>query len=691
MKSANPDTASPSRLKADSGTIFLILLSVTLPFVRTIHTAEPENNIRYLIFGFILALTTFLVFLQKRKTGITLSSSPHFKWLLMVGIITVLSSLMSFHFWEGAYETSKILMQIWCFVLLLFFLSESPSFLNSAQHFILFTFLCIAIIGCYQIAETILSSEGDLSLFTLNTNLHSTFSNKNFFGETLALLLPLLVASLLNNSGVLRTLSAISVLVCLMLILLIKSLAVTAGCAAGSFALLWLLYTAEGKSLFKKLSRKQVVILMLLLTMSLAAFLILFRKDTSVTGYSHKISLITDYIRSPEKTTGWDEKQNDNSVYERLLLIRKSAQMYGDAPVTGMGLANWRIYFPKYGISGSPYLDSGRLRYEHPHNDYLFILCETGPLGLVSWLLLLILTVAYGYKSLRSEKITKNHKNIIAACISLLLTFSVISLFSYPRERFYTLFLVMLSAALITALGINTKRKAYSISRASLIIIILFLSASVYLHAIHVKNELFLRAASNRQVQKDFPAMQAYLHRVNDAMFPLDFTSTPVAWYKGMAHYYQNDTAKALEGFKQAVEDNPYHLQAWCDYSALLEKTGQYASAFAAIRNAAALNPVYDDVLLNTGVLYAKTGNIDSAFYFLRQYKPKYSKPYKAIMSDLLAYKVGVYAQQHNDTLLVEKLNRKIINHKFFLAAEYNKAGQNDSVFIRNLLIYKNK
>ena len=85
------------------------------------------------------------------------------------------------------------------------------------------------------------------------------------------------------------------------------------------------------------------------------------------------------------------------SISERLELWKASREMYLDHPLLGVGPGNWKLHYPAYGTQGTR-ASEGELFFQRPHNDYIWVLTETGPLGLACHLALMGIVAFYGIR-----------------------------------------------------------------------------------------------------------------------------------------------------------------------------------------------------------------------------------------------------------------------------------------------------
>jgi len=92
---------------------------------------------------------------------------------------------------------------------------------------------------------------------------------------------------------------------------------------------------------------------------------------------------------------GWRELHSavpaervDTSWGQRLLMVRMTAAMVQERPLTGHGVASWRLVWQQRAPAGSPLADNTT-----PHSEYLLIAHQLGWPGLALWLWLLVAMV----------------------------------------------------------------------------------------------------------------------------------------------------------------------------------------------------------------------------------------------------------------------------------------------------------
>ena len=111
------------------------------------------------------------------------------------------------------------------------------------------------------------------------------------------------------------------------------------------------------------------------------------------------------------------------TISERLFLWQNSLQLFIDHWFFGVGIGNWPIYFPSYGLTLWR-LRQGEVIMQRPHNDFIENFNELGLLGGLSFTLLLVYPLL--------KKSNYKYMNILNCG---LICYFVISLFSFPQER----------------------------------------------------------------------------------------------------------------------------------------------------------------------------------------------------------------------------------------------------------------
>ncbi len=95
----------------------------------------------------------------------------------------------------------------------------------------------------------------------------------------------------------------------------------------------------------------------------------------------------------------------DYALAGRLPIWRNAVAMARDHPINGVGMRGFRFAYPEYAPPGDPWLDAaGTQGANHPHQLVLETAAETGAIGLLGWLIMLVLAVRAWLKASSAAK-----------------------------------------------------------------------------------------------------------------------------------------------------------------------------------------------------------------------------------------------------------------------------------------------
>ena len=330
----------------------------------------------------------------------------------------------------------------------------------------------------------------------------------------------------------------------------------------------------------------------------------------------------------------------------------------------------------------------GRLRYEHPHNDYLFVLCESGLIGLLLWVSFLLSLIFIALRKMRNA-ITEDQKMLLFFSIGAIISFMLLSLFSYPKERFFTMMMLLVIAAVIMAKAPNEKYQNKLKTKPILIICLILLFVISTIHFLRYRSEVYLLKAMHQQKRSDFRAMQKDLIKAASTFHIVDLTSTPLSWHLGQSYYYQGNHQMAFNQYKQASIENPYHMQVLNDLGALYEEQGNHAEALRYFNRVFAINPNFPNTTLNMVAYYFNTGEVEKAYDILKNHSYKYTPKWREDMKIILLSKAEKNVQTNQDTALAELLNKKLSNNPNFLMTVFFEAEKDSITFEERLSQFK--
>jgi O-antigen ligase len=574
---------------------------ILLPLVYFSSAQDPEQMPRLIALSVFLALVSIIILIKWENVNLNRNTvRANIILLLMLGW-TGLSMLKSINAGDALTEWLRLA------ILFAFFFYASLVFKNDNSELLIITSwyaaIAIFIFSGFAIFQAITGwkSHGMFGYNFANT-VWSLFSNKNFFSECLLLTIPFLVYGLKENK--IKIFFILALIFNFSWILILKSSA-TWVALSGASAIYFFLFTKGGF-----MSKRNRITLFVICFLSAGSIFFIGIKSGIL---NNKFTRAIDYLRNPHLISVTSDA-NNNSTYERMMLWRNSIHMISDHPLMGVGLNNWKILNPSYGIGGTQFTNTGLIVYEHPHNDYLLVIAEQGPVGLILYLAFFVFVLVSGIRIFRAAE--ENQKYFIGLLICGIIAFGVISLFSYPRSRVYEMILLLMLISMLFSFS-KSDTKAYR--KLPLLFILMLSLIGICVFSYRLLSEIHARKMIYAQVHTNFPRMYREAEEANSWLFPVDISTTPIRWYMGMSRFYENDMEGAMGEYEMAVKINPYHLRTLNDLATTYERTGRRNEAIEYYRRALQISPLFIEGNLNLGAAYFNSGNIDSAYYYINR------------------------------------------------------------------------
>lgn len=676
------------------GNFFWLFIFVVIPFVDYKPALDSDTTPKYICFALVTIIFSLFPILKKNKKADYDKGIFRQPFLLFAGIY-FLFSINSFssgiNKTESIYELIQVLFPfIFLLIVTYMLLHDKNSIITllKFQNFAVIIFFSFASIQLYSAWRNSLTSHIPLNI---DFSICSTLGNKNFLSETLLLFFPLSISAAIILKSFWKIFSILSCLVILCLLIILKtSSAQLAFVFAGIFCASVLFIF--GKNIFNAREfqkiRKTIGYTMLLLA---SVVIVIFFSTHVFDPLKSKFKNIYNITSvKPDEQISSKDFRNTNSVYERLMLWDKTYHLFKEKPFTGIGAANWKIFYPKYGISGAYYLNTGVMHYEHPHNEYLFMMAERGIIVLISWIAILLCMVYYSVKMIRMTTISLNEKIILLAIIFGVSSFLFISFFGYPLHRVYSSMLLMILFSIVLSLYHHHNRfqKTSSAYLLKMVFVCCFISGIYVCYVMwnRLSGEVNMKKAFTEQGKGYFERMKIMLNKADNDYFKLDLTSTPLNWYRGLASNYLQQYDSALHYFLLAEKENPYHIQVLSDIGASLENAGRHDESLAYIKRALAITPLYPEALLNLSIVYYNKGEIDSAYSIIHSFvMPNYNLTYEKCVETVLTTKATNLLSKIDDQKKHDALLKKI-NDKIWLKQAHNNCKKKNITFENELL-----
>ncbi len=593
-----------SKINDKIQSLVLVTLLLFLPLIYSFQTIDPVSSIRLMFQSVILLILIITLLIKSNNFQINTTpviSSVTVIILSLFFLINLVSLVNVINLQEGLFELCKV--SIWLVLLItLIFLFRSSKNQSYVISVITLSGLILSIIGLLQYFQ--------LGFTNLPGNIipFGTMANKNLLASAIFLCLPFSIISTFRDNKLTRYFGAATVAFSLVLILISKTRSVYLGLAVG--LLFSLLALAMNSKTFNKSSIRFLNIIKKYSKIIIAVILIL----SLIFLISGLLYLSNDY-----KSETNSNYTSIESIQIRLGLWSKSIQMYFDNPILGVGIGNWKIVLPYYGVEGRVYSQSSTF-FQRPHNDFLWNLTESGPVGLLLYLGLFL------YAIIRCIKILKNSSEddkIIKAWMFLfgIIGFMVISFFSYPRERIFHMAIFMVYLAMIESISFTSVNSKQTNSKPFTIMFLLIMGAvtifSLFLSITRFNAEKHVKLAVAAGSVNNWSMMVAQIDKVNFDFVNVDPTSTPLACYRGIANSQLNRLDEAFDDYQRALDANPNHIQVLNNLATLYEMDEKHQEAIELYQKALQVSPKLEQTLVNLAAVYYNIGDFETAYKYI--------------------------------------------------------------------------
>jgi tetratricopeptide (TPR) repeat protein len=122
---------------------------------------------------------------------------------------------------------------------------------------------------------------------------------------------------------------------------------------------------------------------------------------------------------------------------------------------------------------------------------------------------------------------------------------------------------------------------------------------------VHIKNAL--RAYRS----EDWQSVILEIDKVDLRFYNLDPTSTPLAWYRGMANYSLGRIEKACKDFQNAYTNNPYHVHVINNLGTCSALYQDFEKALFYYQRAIGISPWFKEAILNLVAVHSEMGRYE--------------------------------------------------------------------------------
>ena len=603
--------------------IWLGILIVILPIIYSGNTLDPDIYLRLIGLSVLMIILTIFLIIKINHFKIISDPTITIIYLLYV-VYTFFCIFTSRNIADGLFEWIKILYGFILFFILTGLLKNTKSETVIVKSF---TLLCLilSISGLIELFGIILNGKLIIPLSTYQVS--SFYGHRNLYCQMLFFSFPFtLISFLYIKEKFWEIIGFASFLISLFLLIILSNRATWIALATGFLtSVFFYLWRYSGDIHFRYINislRKKIVFLSSILV--LIAVFFIYLNFTNVSSLETHAKDIVSFDKGSTK--------------DRIELWTRTIHMIKEKPLFGQGLGNWKIEILKYGNQGLISEDNNTF-YQRPHNDFLWIMSETGLIGVLLYVALWIIAVFYCIKIVLKCK-TRQEFFFYNMILFVTIGFLVFSVFSFPRERAETIIVTSVILGLVMNKYNEIRRKKYNNPKhlaLFLYLIIILIAASLYVIDSRYFSDIHMKKAMNAKVNKNNLLIIKEINEANIALYPTDPFSTPLYWYRGSAYYNLNNIDMALKDFKEAYAINPYHVHILNNLASSYELKGEHNKSIEFYKKALTIAPNFEEAWLNLCAVYFNSGQIDSAYMALTHIdtatkNPKYSKFLTVVM-----------------------------------------------------------
>jgi O-antigen ligase len=574
--------------------ILIIILIGVIPILWSNKTLDPNISIQFTGLTFLLLI--FSLIQKKIHFKINFGFCLLFVLFICYSFVTL---VISSNDADGFFRLSQYLLFFYL-TLTLLQLENPDKLFNTLARTTVFISILVSIPAIFQLAELIYDQ--NLTIPQSTYKIKSIFPHRNLFSHFSLLILPFSIYLFFEDKKIWRYASLTSISLGLFLIVILSNRTSWLSLIAILIFLLAIFLIKRNVFAFGNKNNWLIAVLIVFIIVFALLFQLKFSENSSLK--SHSLNSL-DY--------------NQGSTKDRLELWKRTILLIKEKPLIGHGIGSWKINMLKYGNEGLV-SENNITFYQRPHNDFLWVAAEQGIIGLILYTGSLIIVLFQLINSIRfcDKRLFLNQLIVFA---SVLISFLIISNFSFPRERISHNIILFSSIGLFLNLNSRIsegkkyksfKNKGTKYASLFLLTIVLVLGAMRYHGEVHTKNATIARKNG------DYKTCIIEIEKAQSLIYQIDETSTPLTWQTGLSYFHMRDYDNALKFFKEAIEINPYHIYVLNDYAGSLSKLHKYDDAIEAYLNALKISPSFQDARLNLIALYYKQKNYYAAFEALK-------------------------------------------------------------------------
>jgi tetratricopeptide (TPR) repeat protein len=302
------------------------------------------------------------------------------------------------------------------------------------------------------------------------------------------------------------------------------------------------------------------------------------------------------------------------SNHDRLQKWQQSYELFKQHPITGIGPGDWKVEILQFPAHNSE-TEFGRLTFQRPHNDYLWILSESGLVTFLFYILLFLISF-YALLSLLSKVEDKKTRDWLYCMGIGLVGYSLFSNFGFPKERIETTVLLHILFAGVWAEKYAHRtiaKDSLPIGKFLLILAGLLVGGCLYVGWERAEAERLLRQYEVTKKQHKTPQALALAQQALRPLYQMDPTSIPLPYFSGTCYLELQKLKEAERDLLHALRISPYHIQSMNNLGGCYFQMGKKEKADSMFSRAIHYAPRFEDALMSMAVVEYGKGKVANA------------------------------------------------------------------------------
>ncbi len=617
-----------NKIKTNKFELLFLTISVIiiLPLLYLTKTIDPVMTIRILFLAFILFFVNMILLIRSNiyKEKSCILRQIIFIAFLGYTIFSALSLINAINITEGIFDLSKVVLFLILFISTVLILNYNENNIKIVCKTIIISSIILASIGLIQYFFNCLYFIPGVDV------VYSTFTNRNLFSSILFLTLPFVFYGFSTFSKKWIILSFFSICFSIFIIIIIKARSVWLAIIISFFSLLCITFFSKNKLFYRKIlfSKKFILLSLFIIIVIISAFVL-------------PKPMISSYM-SRKKITA-----TGTLIEVRLKAWEKTIPMIKEYPLLGVGIGNWKIMLPKYGVTGMK-TEHGAYQYIRPHNDFFWVLAEIGIFGFIFYLSIFIIIFYYILKIL-SKNTKRDDKLLLFFLLFGLIGYIIISSFSFPKERIFHSIIFIFIISIVTVIyhkyfpAKNPVKHFYSIG--IIILNLVVLSTILWFGYHRLKSEAHLFFALQARRVMDLKTQIIAISEIDPRFYNMSPTGIPVLWHRGIAYYELNQIELAFKDFNEAYSKHPHHIYIINNLASCYEILDNHQKAIDYYNEVLQISPKFEEALINLSAVYYNIKDYKKAYEVIRRCSSETNNPKYFIYKKKIEEKLRVMTE----------------------------------------------